>query len=135
MAIVEINYLTVFVAAIVNMAIGFIWYGPAFGKAWLQLMGKRMEDINKKQIPKMYAAAFIATLIMSYVLAHFVDYAEATTAIAGAQTGFWAWLGFIATVTLGSVLWEGKPPKLYILNNAYQLISLVIMGAILAVWV
>ncbi len=29
------------------MIIGFIWYGPAFGKAWLQLTGLRMENLDK----------------------------------------------------------------------------------------
>lgn len=41
---------------------------------------------------------------------------------------------FIAPVTLGVVLWEGKPWKLWVLNNGYQLLSLLVMGVILAIW-
>ena len=48
--------------------------------------------------------------------------------------GFWNWLGFVAPVTLGSVLWEGKSPKLWVLNNGYYLVSLIVMGVILALW-
>lgn len=50
------------------------------------------------------------------------------------MVGFWNWLGFVAPVTLGGVLWEGKPWKLWGLNNGYQLLSLLVMGVILALW-
>lgn len=136
---VEINYLAVVVSAVVAMGLGAWWYSPAgFGKLWMQLSGMsdaQLEAAKQKGMAKMYAAAFAGTLITAYVLAHFVDYTQATTIALGIQTGFWSWLGFVATVTLGSVLWENKPLKLYALNNAYQLISLMVMGAMLAVWV
>jgi len=32
------------------------------------------------------------------------------------------------------VTYERKPVKLYLLNNGYQLVSILAMGAILAVW-
>lgn len=51
------------------------------------------------------------------------------------QAGFWAWLGFVATIMLGMTLWEGKPFRLYLLNAGYQLLNLLVMGAILAAWV
>ena len=71
---------------------------------------------------------------MAYVLAHFIDYVEATTVVAGMTAGFWLWMGFIATVKLGGVLWEGKPWTLYGLDVAYYLVSLLVMSSILAVW-
>lgn len=135
---VEINYLAVLVAATLNMALGAFWYSPmAFGKQWMELSGISQKDIDsgKKQMNSKYGIAFLGALVMAYVLAHIIDYAQAETVSQGIQTGFWVWLGFVATVTLGSILWEGKPTKLYVLNNAYQLVTLVISGTILAVWV
>lgn len=82
-----------------------------------------------------YLLQAVGSLLMAYVLAYFVNYTGATTALAGAMAGFWVWLGFIATVQLGTVLWEGKSWSLYLLNVAYYLVSLVVMGIILAVWV
>jgi len=72
---------------------------------------------------------------MSYVLAHFVDYAEAATAMDGIILGFWVWIGFLATTQIGSVLWEGKPVKLYLINTLHYLVALAVMATILAVWV
>jgi hypothetical protein len=78
---------------------------------------------------------FVATLVMAFVLAHFVDYVEATTIGAAAQLAFWVWLGFSAPLLLGSFLWEGRPLRLWVLNAAYRLVELIVMAAILAVWV
>lgn len=135
---VDINYLAVLVAGIASMALGAFWYSPlAFGKMWMALSGlteASMNEAKKKGMTKLYTLAFIGSLVMSYVLAHFVDYAGATTVQEGLQTGFWVWLGFMATKALGTVLWENKPVKLYVLNTAYDLVSLLIMASILAVW-
>ncbi len=134
--LVNVNFVAVLVAAIASIVLGFLWYGPLFGKKWASLMGwgkmnKATMAKMKKSAGKGYAVGFLTAIVMAYVLAHFVSYAGAVTAIEGAQAGFWAWLGFVATVTAGSVLWEGKPKNLYFLNNGYQLISLMVMGAIL----
>ena len=134
---IHINYLAVLVAAISSMVLGFLWYGPLFGKTWMKLMSfdkKKMDEAKKKEMGKTVAAAFISALLMSYILAHFVVYAQAATWIDGVVAGLWIWLGFVATVMFGMVLWEGKPLKLYLINASHYLVVLAVMGAILAVW-
>ena len=134
----DINYVAVLVAALASMALGALWYSPLlFGKRWMELMKIDFADMKemKKKANKMYAINFVATLVMAYVLAHFVDYTQAGTFLEGLEAGFWIWLGFIATVMLGSVLWENKPLELYFLNISYQLLNVLIMAVIVAVWV
>ena len=131
-----INYIAVLVAAVAYMVLGMLWYSPSgFGKKWMRLVGLSKSDLKKQQKKgkKCMIWAFVAALVMAYVLAFFVKLVGATTIVTGAEVGFWAWLGFVATTSMGIVLWEGKPKELYILNNAFYLISLVIMGAILAI--
>lgn len=140
---VPINYGAMILAAVLNMALGFVWYGPLFGKTWMGLMGITTDAINaqkaKEGMWKGYLLTFVGSLVTAYVLAHvlvFASYYTQTWGIqAGLMAGFWSWLGFIAPVTLGSVLWEGKPWKLWFLNNGYQLISLLLMSTVLALWV
>ena len=135
---VNVNYVAVLVAAIVQMVVGALWYSPLlFGKMWMKLSGltqKQLEEAKKKGMGKSYTLMFLGTLVMSYVLAHFVTYTGATTFVLGMQTGFWIWLGFLATTTMGMVLWDNKPWSLYVLNNGYHLVVLLLMGGILAVW-
>ena len=93
-----------------------------------------MQAKMKERMWPKYLLQAVASLLMAYVLLLFVNYTGATTALEGAQAGFWAWLGFIAPTQLAMVLWEGKSWSLYFLNVAYYLVSLVVMGIILAVW-
>ncbi len=142
--VVIINYWAVLVAAIVNMALGFIWYGPLFGKYWIRLMGITPEQMEKgkvemkKKMWRIYGMTFVGSLLMSYVLVHSIIFAGSYLGVAGISAGlmcgFWSWLGFIFPVTLSSVFFEGKSWRLFILNNGYYLTVLLVMGAILASW-
>lgn len=135
---VLVNYWAVLAAAAACMVLGSLWYGPLFGKAWMKSMGW---DPNAPMTPEKRKAGNKAmmwmvpvSLLTAYVLAHFVDYTAAVTWAEGAQTGFWIWLGFQLTLLIQSALFEGKKRKTLVINASYQLVALMTMGAILAVW-
>lgn len=138
---VEVNYIAVFVSAFLSMILGTIWYGPLFGKPWMKMMGIKKEDMNgvsSSEMGKLYGIQFLGSVIMAFVLAHSLVFAKSYLSLsgvqAGLQSGFWNWLGFIAPVTLGSVLWERRPWKLWLINNSYYLTLLAMMGVVLSVW-
>lgn len=131
----NINYLAVFVSAVVYMVIGALWYSPVlFGKTWKKLVGQHQDNL-RGNAANGYALTFVAALLIAYVLAHFVDYLGADTALAGAQTAFWLWAGFSVTTGIGETIFAGRSGKLYVLNMTYNLVAMVVMGAIIAVWV
>lgn len=131
---VTIQYWAVLVAAASNMVIGSIWYAqPVFGKMWMRMVGKTKEDLKKGAGPIMLAMG-IAALIEMYVLAHMVDYAQVTNWMGGIQTGFWLWLGFVLPAFIGDYLFAHRPVRLMCLNLGYQLLSLLVAGAILGGW-
>lgn len=131
------NYWAVLGAAVAAMFVGFLWYGPVFGKPWMNLTGLTPESIKAMKMTPLAAmvGGFIVTLLMAYVLAHGIVFGNAylgASGVTGGMTGaFWYWLGFAVPITAGTFLWEGKPLKLWVLNAAYYLVSLLIMGAIL----
>ena len=143
MPAVPLNYLAIVVAAAASTIIGMIWYGPLFGKQWKALMGFTDESVKTMTMTptKAIIGGCIASLVMAYVLAHslgFVvlaaEYLGLSDVSSGLQAGFWNWLGFVAPVTLGAVLWEGRPWRIWFLNAGYWLVSLLAMGLILALW-
>ena len=127
-----VNYLAVLVAAVAAHVLGFLWYGPLFGKKWKSLM-KVTEKDKHKGMAKTMVGSFLSTLVMAYVLAWFVGYVGLSP-MAGAMTGAAAWLGFLATSQMGMVFWENKPWSLYLLSTGHYLVSLVVMGAIVGAW-
>jgi hypothetical protein len=138
MPLIAVNYLAVLGTAVVAMVLGALWYSPLlFGKAWMRLSGMSEEALKaakEKGMGKTYTLNFVAVLVTSFVLAQFLGHLGVVSALDGANVAFWLWLGFFAPVMLGSVLWENKSWSLYVLNVAYYLVSLVVMGVILAVW-
>lgn len=135
---VIINYWAVLAAAVASFIIGGLWYSPVlFGNAWMESGGitkKTMETAHKKGLGKSYFIAFFGGLLTAYILAHFAKYLTAQTFSEGMIAGFWIWLGFVVPILLGSVLWEGKSFRFYMINALYYLVSLEVMGGILAVW-
>lgn len=135
---VQVNLVAVLVCGVVAMVIGGLWYSPVlFGNTWMKLAGLTMKDMEaakKKGMAMSYILNFVAALFMAFVLANIAQYGGADTAFKGAMLGLWVSLGFVATTSIGMVLWEGKSWKLWFLLNVYQVITLMAMGAILAVW-
>jgi hypothetical protein len=138
---ITINYLAVVVAAIANIIIGTLWYGPLFGKQWMRLSGLTKESIKDMKMSPAgaYIAGTITALVMAYVLAHDafvwgVFFGDSGTFMFALQLAFWIWLGYVATTQVGSVFWEGKSWKLFWLNTAQSLVSLIVMASILTLW-
>jgi hypothetical protein len=131
---VPVNYLAVVVAAVANYVIGALWYGVIFRKPWLKMSGLSEMKVTGLSV----VLALVGALLMSYVLQHALFFANAylkTSGVGGGvMVGFFNWIGFIAPVTVGDVVYNKRPWMLWILNNAYWLISLIVMGIILAVW-
>jgi hypothetical protein len=134
MSNVPINYLAVVVAAIANYIIGAVWYAALFKKAWQKLSGIAEMKVTVVSV----VLALVGALLTSYILDHAIIFANAylkTGGVGGGlMTGFLSWLGFMAPVTLGVVIYEKKSWLLWVVNNGYWLVSLLVMGAILSVW-
>ena len=129
---IPINMFAVLGAAIAKIIIGALWYSPIlFLKDWLELSGITEEQMKQGMI-KALAVEFIGSCLMAFVLAHAIRYEGVTSTLEGMAVGFFNWLGFVAVVTIGNVTYERKPFKLYLLNNGYLLLSLLVMSAILA---
>lgn len=131
----SINLIPVIAAAVINMALGMLWYSPyVFGKLWIKSMGRTPEEIQQQANPLIYVFNTIASLVFAYILAHIMKFAFISNAGDGIIIGFWVWLGFVVTTVLPGYLYEGRNKILYIIFILYQLAAICIMGALLAVW-
>lgn len=130
---VDVNWVAVLAATLLNMVVGALWYSPVlFAKQWVKLSGRSLEEM--KGASGGYAVAAVCSLIMAYVLAHFVVYTGAANFMQGMVTGLWIWLGFVATSFLTNSTFAGRPLKLYAIDSGYYLVGLMLMGGVLAAW-
>lgn len=134
MAEVSINWLAVVVATVAQMVCGFLWYGPLFGKKWMQLVGKTEEEVRKGASPWNYVISIATGFVVAIGLACVVDLSGATTIVAGIKVAFFSWLGFTATTIFVNDTFEGRPCALTVLNLGFHLLYFCVQGAILAMW-
>ena len=159
----ELNLIAIFVAAIVPIVLGFVWYNPkTFGTAW----AREAEMTEEKMKSGNMLVIFIVSLIMSFILAFFVqmltihqfgalgmiggdpslaepsyrafmaDYGNAfRTFKHGALHGLLAGLFMFTPVIAINGMFERKSWKYILINGMYWTISLTIMGAIVCGWV
>ena len=134
----QINYLAVFVSAVVSMVIGSIWFGPLFGKSYMSAMGmdKWSEEEKAKMKKKMFGAyfgQFIASLVMFFVFAWYIGLSGHMGALGGIENALWVWIGFVVPLKLGDALWGGKMSLFWLAVGA-NLVTLVSVGAIIGAW-
>jgi hypothetical protein len=134
-----VNHLAVVVAALFNWLLGALWYSPfLFAPQWMKALNINPKSLEQRKkalsMSTIMAVSFASLWVLSYVLAFVLELTSARTLGAGALTGFLLWLGFVATTSLSSVLYESKPVTVYWIYNAYQLIAIVLSAAVLAVW-
>lgn len=125
-----INLLAVLAAGAAAFVIGSLWYTVFFGKLWMKLAEVK-KQYKDSYMPVRFLVYLLVQLVMAFVLAHFLIFTNAVTYLEGLTTVFWLWLGFIAPITIGGVLWEKKSINLFVLNNAYNLIAMGVMSVIL----
>lgn len=64
-----------FVAALVPMVIGFIWYNPkVFGNAWMKAANLSQEDIEGGNMPLIFGLSYVFSLILAFMLNYFVHH-------------------------------------------------------------
>ena len=64
----EMNFYIFFLAALVPMILGSIWYGPLFGKAWMSEMGFTEESLKDTNMVKILAICFILSVLIAFAL-------------------------------------------------------------------
>jgi hypothetical protein len=133
---VEVNYLAILFAGISSMVVGMAWYArPVFGNAWMHLTGLNERIIKDNSNPMRYLYVFIASLVTAYVLAHVTflsnQYFDNTFMQAALGSAFWLWAGFTAARILTHDLFENRRKKLTLINISHELVTILVMGAII----
>ncbi len=137
----EPSYIIILGGAIVSMIVGGIWYGPLFGKKWIEICGVTEMDIEKrKQMQKeampLYLTQFLLTILQLFVLVNQMTWGGWTAQAIGVS--FFYWLGFIMPTIAGSAMWNNDPSKVkwarFLIQSGYQLVMFLIFGLMIQMW-
>lgn len=129
----HLNPLAIVAAAVLAFLIGAVWYSPLlFAKRWQQETKLSDEQLKSGSMARIFGLALVCDLVMSANLAAFLG-GKATVGFglaAGAATG----IGWVAMCFAVNDLFERRPLALWLINSGYHVISLTLMGGLLAWW-
>lgn len=132
MTILNVNLLAILVCTVVHMVLGFLWYGPIFGKMWLQAIGKTPEQLSGAT--QAYVVSGASSLVMAIAVGMLISAAQAQNVVAGITLAAVAGIGFIATTQMTTSAYESRNQTVTLLGIGYQVVGAIIMGAIQGAW-
>jgi hypothetical protein len=135
MTFAGINYWAVFLAAIAGYIVGALWYW-AFGKPWMAAHGlteAMIKGKDQKPSPLPYLLAFVADLVMAWVLAGLIGHLGVgqVTLQNGVISAAFVWFGFVITTLAVNNTFALRKPILIAIDGGQWLAALLSMGAII----
>lgn len=122
-------------AVLASTVITWCWYSSfLFGKPWRKLTGRSEKQVQKG-MGVAYTTWFVASIVMAFILDNILVWVGADTVQAGLLVGFWIWLGFVVTAMTVNNVFSGRSQSLLWIDAAHQLLTILVMGAILSVWI
>ena len=157
----DINFLAILVAALTTVVVGFLWYGPLFGKVWSTENGFTNEDLITGNRFKMFGLIFLFSILLAFIMQILVihqfgalgmiggDVTEAKQSYVDFMTDYGtafrtykhgALHGFLSGLLLAfpmiaiNGLFERKSWKYIFIHAGYWIVCMTIMGAIVSGW-
>lgn len=134
----SVNIWAILAATLSTFLVGWLWYGPLFGKTWMTVVGMTEEQIQKGNMAKIFGLAFIFEFIMAFNLAMFLtgspEAAEQINAGTGALYGFLTGFGWIFFALAVNSLYEQRSWKYILINGGYWSVAFTMMGLIIGAW-
>ena len=131
----SLNYLAILVSGVMLWVLGAIWYSPAlFAKPWMELLGIKKGEGKQSGLILGMVSSFIGDIVLSFILAHIIYWANATSFANGSVLGVLVWMAFIAAPNVPQGIYEQRRFKLFAINGGYWLLGLFFAGGLLAAW-
>ena len=138
MTFAGMNTLAILIAAVAGWLTGAAYY-TALAKPWVASHGKTMEAFKSEQAAHKgtvhawlpFALAFLAELVMAYVLAGMVGHMGSVTVRSAVISGLFVWVGFVVTTMLVNNAFSGRKYMLTLIDAGHWLAVIVVMGIVI----
>jgi hypothetical protein len=131
------NIWAVLVSGVVSLIIGFVWYGPLFGKTWGRYTGwteEKIKTVSGGQMARTYGLTFLAALVSAAALTIVSRWLGASGIGDGLLLGFVTGIGFTGMAFATTHLFEHKSVGLWLIVSGYQLVYLTAAAVIVTIW-
>ena len=137
MSFAGINYLAIIIAGVAGWLAGAAYYG-VLAKPWVAAQGKTIEAFKTEQAAHKgshawlpFVLAFVAELVMAWVLAGMVGHLGAVTIRSAVISGLFVWSGFMVTTMLVNNAFAGRRYALTAIDAGHWLLVVIVMGVVI----
>lgn len=138
MTFAGLNIVAIFAAAIAGWIAGAIYY-TALANPWVAAHGKTIEAFKAEQAAHKgtvhawlpFVLAFVAELVMAWVLAGLAGHIGAVTIRSAVISGLFVWAGFMVTTMLVNNAFGGRRYMLTLIDAGHWLAVIVVMGVVI----
>lgn len=136
----NLNIWSILTCGVLSMVIGYIWYGPLFGKKWMEIIGVTAEDLERRKemqkgAGKLYLVQFLLTLFQVFILSFFLAMFDRALAL---EFSFWIWAAFVMPTIAGSSMWNNDSRKIawarFLIQSGYQLVMFMVFATVINMW-
>lgn len=125
----EINYLAVVLGAVAFFAVGMLWYGALFGKAWQRELWPEGTPQTKTSPVMLFGLCFLAELVVSWMFGHMLARVQPPAHVIWMMAS-----GFGATIMTPTIainyLFQQRSMKLFLIDAGHVIFGTLAMGAV-----
>jgi hypothetical protein len=123
------NLLAILIAAAAGFLVGGIWYGPLFGKAWMNENGFTEDSLKNANMLKIYGLTFAFSVLSAVVLGHILA-SSSGSARTTMMISIGVAIGLIVPAIGTNYLFSRKSAKLFAIDAGYWVAFYAAMGTI-----
>lgn len=129
-----VNILAALLASLGFMVVGFLWYGPLFGKQWMKLHGWTEADFKSTNMAMVMTQGVINALITAVGMALVFHWIGIETIGRALHVAFILWIAFSATTQALAYIYERQKLGLTLIHFGNQLAGFLVAAVILALF-
>lgn len=131
----ELNWLAVFVAAFAAFITGAIWYSKGlFGKQWQKAVGLTEKKVKDANMTNVMGMSIVTVIISAVAMGLLIKVLVLTTVTQGILFGIMVAIGLLGMNKLMQSMFEQRSMNYWLITLGADVVSLSVMGAILASW-
>jgi len=135
-ALTTLSPLAVFTVSVVGFFIGFLWYAPLFGKAWMKEMKftPEMLQAGRAHFPLVMGSTLLLTILSTVTLAILENAHHSSGLAKGAELGLFVSVGLIASRQATNAMYERRTLRHFLIVAGHDVALCTVQGALLGLW-
>jgi len=122
----------ILLSPVIGIAVGIVWYGPLFGKIWMNYVG--FEEADRETMQESAGPSYLITVVTALIFGYAMELIITLVTRAGVSglgsfivLSIIIWLGIQISTGVKPVLWEDKPKALILINGGNELVTIILV--------